>query len=126
MAREFGRTERVGSQMQRELSILVRDDLKDPRLGMVTIQEVRVVRDFSHAKVFFTVINGEEDKETVTRIMNGSASFLRHELGHRMKLRTVPQLKFVYDDSIEHGSKLSAMIDDAVELDQSKHQENTP
>ncbi|VAX07664.1 Ribosome-binding factor A [hydrothermal vent metagenome] len=123
MAREFGRTERVGSQMQRELSTLVRDDLKDPRLGMITIQEVRVTRDFSHAKVFFTAMTGDADKVVVARVMNDSAAFLRHELGHRMKLRTVPQLKFVYDDSIEHGSRLSAMIDEAVELDQTKHQE---
>ncbi len=123
MAREFTRTERVGSQMQRELSILVRDDLKDPRLGMVTIQEVRVVRDFSHAKVYFTVMGSETDNTEITKIMNKSASFLRYELGHRMKLRTIPQLKFVYDDSIKNGSDLSAMIDQAVEIDQAKHQE---
>jgi len=123
MAREFTRTERVGSQMQRELSTLVRDDLKDPRLGMVTIQEVRVVRDFSHAKVYFTAMGSETDNAEITKIMNKSASFLRYELGHRMKLRTIPQLKFVYDDSIKHGSDLSAMIDQAVEIDQAKHQE---
>jgi len=123
MAREFNRTERVGSQMQRELSVLVRDELKDPRLGMVTIQEVRVVRDFSHAKVYFTAMGGEIDHAEITKIMNKSTSFLRHELGHRMKLRTIPQLKFVYDDSIENGSHLSAMIDEAVEIDQAKHRE---
>ncbi len=124
MAREFTRTERVGSQMQRELSTLVRDGLKDPRLGgMVTIQEVRVVRDFSHAKVYFTAMGSETDNAEITKIMNKSASFLRHELGHRMKLRTIPQLKFVYDDSIKHGSDLSAMIDQAVEIDQANHQE---
>jgi len=123
MAREFSRTERVGSQMQRELSVLVRDDLKDPRLGMVTIQEVRVVRDFSHAKVFFTTMGSESEHAAITKIMNNSAPFLRHELGHRMKLRTIPQLKFIYDDSIEHGAHLSAMIEEAVETDQAKHQE---
>ncbi len=123
MAREFSRTERVGSQMQRELSVLVRDDLKDPRLGMVTIQEVRVVRDFSHAKVFFTTMGSESDHLTTTQIMNKSASFLRRELGRRMKLRTIPQLKFVYDDSIEHGAHLSMVIEEAVEADQAKHQE---
>ena len=120
MAREFSRTERVGSQMQRELSALVRDELKDPRLGMITIQEVRVARDLSHAKVYFTVMGGEADKAASVRILNEGASFLRHELGHLMKLRTVPQLKFVYDDSIEHGSRLSAMIEEAVESDQAK------
>ncbi|HEC17169.1 MAG TPA: 30S ribosome-binding factor RbfA [Sedimenticola sp.] len=120
MTREFSRTERVGSQMQRELSILVRDGLKDPRLGMVTIQEVRVVRDLSHAKVYVTVMGGEADRAASIRILNESASFLRRELGRLMKLRTVPQLKFVYDDSIERGSRLSAMIEEAVESDRAK------
>ncbi len=120
MAREFSRTERVGSQMQRELSALVRDELKDPRLGMVTIQEVRVVRDFSHAKVFFTTMGSEGDPQITTQIMNKSAPFLRHELGQRMKLRTIPQLKFVYDESIEQGARLSMVIEEAIEADQAK------
>lgn len=109
--------------MQRELSALVRDEFKDPRLGMITIQEVRVARDLSHAKVYFTAMGGEADKVVSARILNEGSSFLRRELSHIMKLRTVPQLKFVYDNSIEYGSRLSTMIEDAVEIDHSKHQE---
>jgi ribosome-binding factor A len=124
MAREFSRIERVGSQMQRELSVLVRDEIKDPRLGMVTIQEVRVVRDLSYAKVYFTVMGGAADKVVSARILNEGASFLRHELSHLMKLRTVPQLKFMYDDSIEHGVRLSAMIEEAVESDRAKDRQS--
>jgi ribosome-binding factor A len=121
MAREFSRTERLGSQLQRELSTLLRNEIKDPRLGMVTVQEVRVVRDLSHAKVFFTVMGGELDTKASARMLNDAAAFLRRELGHLLKIRSVPQLHFVHDESIERGSRLSALIEEAVESDASKH-----
>ena len=123
MAREFKRTDRVGSQMQRDLAILVRDELDDPRLGMITIHEVRVVRDFSHAKVFFTMMGGELEPRDTARVLNEVAPFFRHELGRRMKIRTLPALHFVYDQSIEQGEKLSALIDRAV-LEETKHDED--
>jgi len=115
-SREFDRTERIGAELQRELAQLVRDELKDPRLGMITIQEVRVVRDLSHAKVYFTIL-GESDPALNARILNQSSGFLRHELGRRVKLRTMPALQFVYDESVERGAKLSELIDQAVETD---------
>ena len=124
MPREFKRTDRVGSQIQRELAELVRSGLDDPRLGMITIQEVRVVRDFSHAKVFFTCMAGQLDTREYTRILNEVAPFFRHELGHRMKLRAVPELHFVYDQSVEQGEKLSSLIDQAVQSDSDHHKEN--
>lgn len=124
MAREFSRTERLGSQLQRELSQLVRDKLKDPRLGMITIQEVRVVRDLSHAKVYFTTMGGEFDQASAGKLMNDAAAFLRSELSHLLKVRTIPQLHFVHDESIERGSRLSALIDEAVESDEAKHDDD--
>lgn len=120
MAREFSRTDRVGSQMQRELAQLVRDELNDPRLGMITIQAVKVVRDFSHAKVYFTFIGGELETKEVTAVLKETAPFFRHELGHRLNIRTLPQLHFVYDESIEKGAHLSALIDQAVKSDEKK------
>ena len=123
MAREFKRTDRVGAQIQKELATLVRQELDDPRLGMITIQEVRVVRDFSHAKIFFTVMAGELEISETTRVLNDAAPFFRHELGRRMKLRTLPELRFVYDESVEQGEKLSSLIDQAVKSDASKHKE---
>ncbi|HEB95212.1 MAG TPA: 30S ribosome-binding factor RbfA [Sedimenticola thiotaurini] len=117
MPREFQRTDRVGSQMQRELAELVHDELDDPRLGMITIQEVRVVRDFSHAKVYFTVMLGELDAAQTCQVLNEAAPFFRHELGRRMRLRTIPELHFVYDRSIEQGEKLDRLIEQAVEAD---------
>ncbi len=121
MAREFSRTDRVGSQIQRELAQLVRDELNDPRLGMITIQAVKVVRDFSHAKVYFTFIGGEMDVAETTKVLKETAPFFRHELRHRLNIRTLPQLHFVYDESIERGAHLSALIDQAVASDKKKH-----
>lgn len=123
MAREFSRTDRVGSQMQRELALLVRDELNDPRLGMITIQEVRIVRDFSHATVYFTLIGGELSNQETAAILNEAAPFFRHELGHRINLRSLPKLHFLYDESVEQGARLSALIDEAVQEDRAKHQD---
>ncbi len=117
MAREFKRTDRVGSQLQRELSELIRQELDDPRLGLITIQEVRVVRDFSQAKVFFTVMAGELSSQETANVLNDAAAFLRHELGAKLRLRTVPELQFSHDDSIEAAERLSALIEKAVKSD---------
>lgn len=117
MTREFKRTDRVGSQLQRDLAVLVRDEMDDPRLGMVTIHEVRVVRDLSYAKVYFTVMGGALTPRETARVLNDAAPFFRHELGRRIKIRTLPELRFIYDESIEQGERLSALIERAVAED---------
>jgi ribosome-binding factor A len=111
--REFGREERVGTELHRELALLLRDEVRDPRLNQVTIQEVRVVRDLSHARVFFTLMDRDQAKN-VEKALNKAASFLRRRLGELVKLRTIPQLHFEYDHSLEHGLRLSSLIDKAV------------
>jgi ribosome-binding factor A len=115
MPREFKRTDRVGAELQRELSALIRSDLGDNRYTMVTLQEVRVVRDFSHATVYFTILGDQLDRRATMKELNHAASYLRHELGRRMRLRTVPQLHFQYDESVERGAALSELIDRSVE-----------
>ena len=117
MPRDFPRTRRVGEQMQRELAALIRTEIKDPRLGMVTVSAVQVSRDLSHAKVFISVLGDAEAKQLSLQILNKAAGFLRHALGQQMIVRNVPQLHFVYDESIERGSRLSALIDAAVKSD---------
>jgi len=111
--REFGREERVGAELQRELALLLRDEVRDPRLNQVTIQEVRVVRDLSHARVFFTVMDRDEARR-IAQALNKAAGFLRRRLGERVIMRTVPQLHFEYDHSLEDGLRLSSLIDRAV------------
>lgn len=114
--KEFSRGDRIGAQMQRELAMLLRDAAKDPRLAEVTIQEVRVTSDLSHAKIYFTVRDKDEARY-FTGILERAAGFLRRRLGQLMKLRTVPELHFVYDSSIEDGQRLSALIEKAVAED---------
>ncbi|MCW8920230.1 MAG: 30S ribosome-binding factor RbfA [Sedimenticola sp.] len=117
MAREFKRTDRIGAQIQRELAELVRTSFDVRKIGMVTIQAVQVVRDFSHAKIFFTFFGGELDQQGVTKMLKQAAPKLRHELGQRIRMRTVPELHFVYDESIERGSRISSLIEQAVQAD---------
>ncbi|WP_455922507.1 30S ribosome-binding factor RbfA [Pseudomonas putida] len=123
MAKEYSRTQRIGDQMQRELAQLIRREVKDPRVGLVTITAVDVSRDVGHAKVFITVMgqdSAEAIKQTI-KVLNSAAGFLRVHLGKEMKLRSVPQLHFHYDESVTRGAQLSALIERAVAED-SQHQ----
>jgi ribosome-binding factor A len=108
------RLRRVADQIQRELSDLLRSELKDPRVGMITLTGVEVSPDLAHAKVFFTTLG---DADALSRTQAGlqrAAGFLRSELGHRLKLRVTPELRFVHDASVEQGVRLSKLIDDAI------------
>ena len=110
MKRSRVRPEKVGDQIQRELSDLVKNELRDPRVGMLTITSVDVSPDLSHAKVFVTVL----DKQALESTLEGlkrSAGYLRSQLARRIKLYTTPELRFVHDDSVERGSHLSSLID---------------
>jgi ribosome-binding factor A len=109
---EGGRAERVGAELLRELSTLLRAEVKDPRVGAVTLQEVRVSRDLSHAKVYFTCFPLDDCGDEQVKVLNGSLSgFLRRELARRMRLRMVPQLHFVHDASVREGERLAALIE---------------
>ena len=118
MAKDFSRTRRIGEQMQRELAILIQKEIQDPRLGMVTVSAVEVSRDLSHAKVFITVLNEKQNVQTSLDILNRAGGFLRHELGRRMTVRTIPALHFISDESMLRGNELARLIDEAVKSDQ--------
>lgn len=120
MKKTSQRAHRVGDQIQRELAQLLRDEIKDPRVGRVTITAVEVSADLSHAKVFFTHLAGREHADEAVKALQRTAGFLRSELSHRLSLYSVPQLAFVYDDSIESGMRLTQLIDDALAEDR-KH-----
>jgi len=115
MPKDYTRTDPVAEQIQRELAELVRLEVKDPRVRMVTLTGVEVARDYSHAKVFYTTLEGASDK--VQQGMERAAGFLRSQLAHAMKLRITPQLHFVYDESVERGVHLSQLIEQAVASD---------
>ena len=122
MPKEFSRNRRVGEQLQRELAQLIQFESKDPRLTGVTLQAVKVSRDLSTAKVFYTVM-GKADLHAVQAGLEKASGFFRHELGQRLSLRAIPSLKFLHDDSIVRGVALSQLIDEAVASDQAKHGE---
>jgi ribosome-binding factor A len=111
------RAQRVGEQIQRELAELLRDDVKDPRVGRVTVTAVEVSSDLSHAKIYVTHLAGRQHAAEAVQALQHTAGFLRTELSHRMQLYSVPQLHFAYDDSIEAGMRLSQLIDEAVAAD---------
>jgi ribosome-binding factor A len=114
MPREFPRTRRVGEQIQRELAGVLHEELKDPRLGMISVSGVEVSRDLAHARVYISVLGGEETVSETLKVLNKAAGFLRHQLGQRMRLRVIPQLRFLYDESLAEGARMDALIAAAV------------
>jgi len=111
------RAQRVGDQIQRELADLLRNEVKDPRVGRVTVTAVDVTSDLAHAIVRFTHLAGREHAAEATEALKRTAGFLRSALSKRLDLYSVPQLGFVYDDSIESGMRLSQLIDEAIAAD---------
>ena len=109
------RRARIADQIQRELAEVIRTELRDPRVGvMVTLTGVEMSPDGSHAKVFFTVLGAPSDARDAGEGLQSAAGFLRKELAHRLSTRTVPELHFAFDESVERGVRLSRLIDEAV------------
>ncbi|MBA3998678.1 MAG: ribosome-binding factor A [Candidatus Accumulibacter sp. 66-26] len=111
--RGFSRKDRVSEQIKRELADLIRTELKDPRVGMISLTDVEVTPDYAHAKVFFSTLAGGENLQAVQTGLQKASGFLRRELGKRIRIHTTPQLHFVYDQSLERGADLSKLIDEA-------------
>lgn len=111
MMQEFSRTQRVGGQIQRELAQIIQQELRDPRLGMVTISAVEVSKDMAHAKVFITLMNTDQDVDATLKVLKKASGFLRRALGKRITLRVLPDLHFVYDSSLDEGMRIAALLD---------------
>lgn len=123
MPREFSRTRRVGEQIRRELAELLRDEIRDPRMVMVSMTGVEVSRDLAHAKVYITLLGDPAERPEVLAALNHAAPLLRRELGRRMHIRMTPQLEFRYDEVVERGARLSSLIDAAVASDEARHRD---
>jgi ribosome-binding factor A len=122
MARDFKRTDRVGDQIQRDLATLIQREIKDPRIGMVTINHVKVAKDLGYADVYITVLPlGEQDEAEATKlsldVLKQAAGFLRAELAKGISLRVMPALRFHYDESIHRGRHLTSLIEKARRLE---------
>jgi ribosome-binding factor A len=114
MAKEFSRSQRVAEQIRRELADLLQFEVKDPSASKVTLTEVEVTNDLAHAKIYFVT---HEDATTAANALGKVAGFLRRQLSKRLLMRTVPQLHFVYDESLDRGMRLSQLIDQARSTD---------
>ena len=134
MAREFKRTDRIADQIQRDLAELIRSSIKDPRVGMVTVNDVVVAKDLGFADVYVTLLtinenNAQSDEVQQTiKVLNGAAGFLGSELGRMIKLRMMPQLRFHFDASVGEGRRLDGLINKARAKDASlspESQDNT-
>lgn len=108
----FQRSDRVAEQVRRDLADLIRSELKDPRVGMISLTAVELTPDYAHAKVFYATLNSDH-REEIEQGLKRAAGFLRRELGRRTHIHTLPELHFVYDSSIENGANLSLLIDQA-------------
>jgi ribosome-binding factor A len=137
MAREFGRSARVSSQMQKELSSILQRDITDSRLGFITINEVEVTKDLAVAKVYVTVLNvdnhgndaesralAEQSKRANVKVLNELAPVIRHELAKRMRLRHISELRFYYDDSFDKGMRVAELLSEESRPNPNKHRED--
>ena len=120
MPREFSRIDRIGDQMQRELAQLIQREVKDPRVGMVTVNAVKVSRDLGYADIYVSLLSTEElteesaeVKESIA-VLNKASGFLRGQVGRAMKLRVVPQLRFHFDTLQGYSRKMDSLIREAV------------
>jgi ribosome-binding factor A len=126
MPREYSRSRRVEEQILRLLAELVRREVKDPRVGLVTFTAVEVSKDLSHAKVYFLPFDPQRDAAEVGEALAAASGFLRSLLRKQLTMRHVPTLHFVADESIDRAAKLSALISTAVAHDAATHVDETP
>ena len=109
--KEFSRTQRVSTVIQRELADIIRREMNDSAIGLLTLSAIKLSSDLKWAQVYITCLGSQLDNETVVQYLNEQAKLLRYHLSQRLTTRTTPQLQFVYDESIEQGIQLSHLID---------------
>jgi len=125
MAKEYSRASRVSQQVQKELARILQQEVKDPRIGMVTISGVDITRDLAYATVyvtFFTV--GEQTNDESLKGLNAASGYIRRLLGKAMKLRIVPEVRFCFDETLTEGLRISEMVSSAIQSDKAKHHDS--
>lgn len=127
MPKDFSRTSRLGEQIQREVAQMIQFEMKNPKLGMVTLNSVKVAKDLGYADIYFTVMGakGETDAEiraNTSKILNEAAGYLRSQLARILTTRVTPQLRFHYDETLERGHHLTGLIKQARAEDDARHE----
>ncbi len=125
MAREFTRADRVAQELKKEIAIILQREVKDPRVGMVTVSDVEISRDLAYAKIFVTFLFDEDDSvvERGLEGLNKASGYIRNLVGKAMRLRIVPELRFFYDQSLVEGMRMSNLVTDVIRKDKQKHSE---
>jgi ribosome-binding factor A len=116
MPKNFSRADRVAQQIQRDIAELIRGELDHPKAKLVTVTDVEVTRDYSHAKIFYTVLGTAEEAGEIGEILEHAKGYLRSEIARGISLYKMPELHFVYDHSVEHGVALTRLINEATSL----------
>ena len=116
MPRDFKRSDRVAGSLRRELAQLIQMEVKDPEVGFIGLSDVEVTRDLSHAKVYVTVFEPEKAASSL-KALNKASGYLRKRLGQDMRIRSVPELHFQHDASVETGHRIDNLIDSALSAD---------
>ncbi|MDK9431428.1 30S ribosome-binding factor RbfA [Gallibacterium anatis] len=126
MAREFSRAQRVAQEIKKEIAVILQREVKDPRIGMVTVSDVEVSKDLAYAKIFVTFLF-DEDEQQIEQGMEGlhnASPYIRSLLGKAMRLRIVPELRFVYDNSLVEGMRMSNLVTKVINQDKAKHHDD--
>ncbi|WP_063656111.1 30S ribosome-binding factor RbfA [Aliivibrio fischeri] len=125
MSKEFSRTQRVSQQLQKELAVMLQREVRDSRIGMVTISDVEVSRDLAYAKVFVTFFCiGDQTPESSLAALKEHEPSLRMMLGKRIRLRLTPEIRFTYDNTLVEGMRMSNLVTDVVNTDKRKMAES--
>lgn len=119
MPKDYTRSQRLGEQIRRELSVLIQNEVKDPGLGMVSLTAVKLSRDLSHATIYCSVMNADEKEDSI-KALNRASGFLKKKLASQIHSRIVPALKFIFDESLERGTHLTELINAARKDDAAK------
>ena len=125
MSREFKRSDRVAQELKKEVAVILQREVKDPRIGMVTVSDVEVSRDLAYAKIFVTFLF-DNDQEAINQGMKGlekASPYIRSLVGKSMRLRIVPELRFIYDESLVEGMRMSNLVSNVIREDEAKHKE---
>lgn len=126
MGREFSRAQRVAQEIKKEIAVILQREVKDPRIGMVTVSDVELSKDLAYAKVYVTFLF-DQDEEAIELAMQGihdASGYMRSLLGKAMSLRIVPEIRFVYDHSLVDGMRMASLVTSAVNKDKSRHKED--
>lgn len=123
MSREFKRSDRVAQELQKEVAVILQREVKDPRIGMVTVSDVEVSKDLAYAKIFVTFLFDQDEVavEQGMKALEKASPYIRSLVGKAMRLRIVPELRFVYDQSLVEGMRMSNLVTNVIRQDQERH-----